>query len=245
MIERVGILPDTHAPFHSERAWKLAMKVMRAHKPHTLVHMGDLADFFSVSSHSKDPTRVNTLAEELTVVRELRAEMDSLGAKTKIFIAGNHEDRLQRYLQDKAPELFGLVDADKLIELSVNGWKVVPYKQHTKLGKLHLVHDTGQGGKYTTTRALDTFQASVVIGHHHALQYVVMGDARGGHQVGAQFGWLGSFDDVDYMHKVKAKRNWAHACGVGWHNTQTGYVYLQPVPFVNGTANFNGKVYRA
>lgn len=245
MLERVGLLPDTHSPFEDKRAWKLAMKIMRAFKPHTLVHLGDLADCYAVSSHSKDPTRVLQLDEELSAVRKLRAEMDSLGAKRKVFIEGNHEDRLRRYLQDKAPELFTLIGTDNLLELTENDWEFVPYRETARVGKLHITHDTAQGGKYSTARALDTFQHSVVIGHHHAMQYFVEGDATGKYRVGAQFGWLGDVEAVSYMHKIKALRSWSHGIGLGHHDTKTGHVWLVPVPFIDYQACVEGRIYSA
>src|SRR5262249_28538950 len=149
---------------HSERAWKLVMKAARQFQPDTVVHMGDLADFYSVSAHSKDPNRVGLLEQELGIVQKMRGDLDRLKHKSKIFIEGNHEQRLIRYLQDKAPELMGLISLDELLKLSANGWEHVPYRSHTKVGKLYLTHDTGAGGKYATARALETFQHSTAIG---------------------------------------------------------------------------------
>jgi hypothetical protein len=56
-IEPVLFVPDTHRPFHDRRAWRLFLTVARDLKPKTIVSIGDFADFFGVSSHSKDPRR--------------------------------------------------------------------------------------------------------------------------------------------------------------------------------------------
>lgn len=242
-LERILVVPDTHAPYHDRRAWKLMLKVARRFGPHTIVHQGDLADFYAVSSHSKDPSRAAGLRDELRVVKKLRGDLDRLGATRKVFIEGNHEDRLRRYLEEKAPELFGMFDTDSLLALSENGWEFVPYKSHARVGKLYFTHDTGNGGKYTTARALEAFQHSVAIGHHHAIQYAVEGDATGKYRVGAQFGWLGDVRAVDYMHRIKAQRNWSLGFGVGYKD-ETGVVFLQPVPIVNYTCCVEGRVYR-
>jgi predicted phosphodiesterase len=221
------------------------MRAARGFKPEVVVHMGDLADMFTVSSHSKDPSRLLTLKDELVLVRKLRAQMESLAPRRMVFVEGNHEDRLRRYLQDKAPELFGLVSADELIGLSKNGWEFTGYKDYAKVGKLHVTHDTGHSGKYTTARALETFQASVVIGHHHAIGFMVGGDAKGKHQVAAQFGWLGDIRQIDYMHRVKAMRNWSLGFGTGYRSRRTNVVYLTPHPIVNYSACVEGRVYSA
>jgi hypothetical protein len=66
----------------------------------------------------------------------------------------------------------------------------------------------------------------------------------GKYRVGAQFGWLGDIKKVDYMHQVKVRRMWSLGFGVGYHDTETGMVYLQPVPIIHYTACVEGKVYR-
>jgi predicted phosphodiesterase len=243
-LDKVLILPDTHAPYHDERAWKLVMKVARRIKPDTIIHLGDLADFYKVSNHSKDPARTLSFKDELKGVHALRAELDRLGAKRKIFIEGNHEERFRRYLADKAPELFGIVTTDELLKLTENDWEFVPYRSAAKVGRVYFTHDTGGGGKYSTAHALDSYQHSVVIGHHHSIQYYVAGDAVGKYRVGAQFGWLGDIKKVDYMHQVKVRRLWALGFGTGVHDRETGVVFLTPHPIVNYQTCVNGKILR-
>lgn len=242
-IEKWLIVPDTHAPYHDERAWAVMLNAATAFRPDGVIHLGDLADFYAVSAHSKDPTRMDRLDEELVVVRGCRADLDGLGATKKKFVEGNHEDRFRRYIEDKSPELYGLLNTDSLLELSDNEWELTPYREATKIGEVYFTHDTGNSGKYTTARALDAFQHSVVIAHHHAIQYAVEGNATGTYRVGAQFGWLGDPEKADYLHRIKALRNWSPGFGIGYHDLATGLVYLVPVPIVNYTACVEGAIY--
>ena len=50
--------------------------------------------------------------------------------------------------------------------------------------------------------------------------------------MGASFGWLGDPDKADYMHAIKAKRDWATGFGVGIMDEKTGITHLQPVPVI-------------
>lgn len=243
-LKRILFCPDAHVPYHDERAWRLFLNVGRAFKPDILVVMGDLADFYSVSSHSKDPRRIKELDWEVAEVRKALDQLDALNASEKIFIEGNHCDRLRRYLQDRAPELFGIVSIPTLFGLKERGWTFVPYKRYTKLGKLHLTHDVDNSGRYAAFKALDTFQHSNVTGHTHRLCYVVEGNAVGEHKLSAQFGWLGDIERVDYMHRIKAEKDWALGFGVGYLDPSSGIAYLTPVPLVRYTACVEGKVYR-
>lgn len=244
-LKRILICPDTHRPYHDKKAWGLMLKAAKAFKPEVLVCIGDLADFYSVSSHSKDPARTERLVDELVDVNVALDELDALGAKEKFFIAGNHCDRLTRYLQDKAPELFGVVKIPALFRLNERGWHYTPYKKHIKIGRMHFTHDVGVAGRNATFKALDTYQHSVVTGHTHRLQYIVEGNAVGEYKLSAQFGWLGDVNKIDYMQEANANKNWALGFGIGYHDTESGIVYLTPIPIVKYSCIVEGKLYHA
>ncbi len=201
-------------------------------------------DCYSLSAHLKDPTRVFRWVEERAVGRKLRRQLDALGASRKVFTEGNHEYRLIRYIRDKAPELDGVLSMDDELELSASGWEYIPYREHVKVGKVYFTHDTRNSGKYTTSRALDAFQHSVSIGHHHQMQYMIEGDATGKYRVGAQFGWLGDPKQADYMNRIKALRTWSLGFGVGYHDQSSGLVFLTPVPIVKYTCALEGRIFK-
>ena len=241
------ILSDPHRPYHDERAWQLMLRVGRDIKPYHLIVNGDLADFYSVSSHSKNPNRALAMDEELRDVRKGLDELDSLGATDKQFIEGNHENRLTRYLQDKAPELFNVVDIPELFHLEARGWAHTSYKDDTKIGKVNITHDVNAAGRNAVFRALDTYQHSVITGHTHRMQYIVEGNATGEYKLSATFGWLGDRTKVDYMHRALVYKNWALGFGVGYVHADTGIAYLTPVPIIDAQGSYtcvvNGVLY--
>lgn len=243
-LEPILVVPDSHHPYVDRRAWRLMLRAAKALKPQIIVSIGDLADFYTVSSHSKDPIRAARLVDEVAAVQKALDELDALGAKRKIFVAGNHESRLTRYLQDKAPELFGVVSIPSLLGLKERRWEYVPYKHDIKIGKIHWTHDVGAAGRNATFKALDTYQHSIVTGHAHRLQYIVEGNATGEFKLSAQFGWLGDISKIDYMHRAVACKNWALGFGYGYHDPTTGYVYLVPVPIVKYTCVMNGVLFK-
>ena len=184
-LKKILFVSDVHSPYEDKRAWKLLLKVGRYLKVWAIVVVGDFADFYSVSSHSKNPSRLLSLKKELEEVGDRLNELGELGAKEKYFLAGNHEDRLRRYLEDQAPELYGYFDLESIFGLKTRGWKYTPYKDFLKLGKLYVTHDTGKCGKYTHYQASEMdFQANTVIGHTHRMGYCVTGNAKGKHHEG-------------------------------------------------------------
>lgn len=238
-------IPDTHVPFHDKKAWALLLEAAAGWCPETIVIQGDFADFYTVSSHSKDPRRERSLQKEVNAVKEALRELDALGAGEIIYVSGNHEDRLSRYLQEKAPELFETVDIPSVLGLDHLETRTtyVPYKEYYQLGPVYLTHDVGTAGANAHRDALNAFQDNAVIGHTHRMAYIVEGNAKGSPHVAAMFGWLGDFDKVDYMHRVKANRAWAHGFGIGHLDRKRNLIYLSPVPIVKGTCVVDGVRY--
>lgn len=241
-LEKILFIPDTHVPYHDKDAFNLMLKAAKIFKPDHTIILGDFADFYGVSSHSKDPNRALKLKEEIEETKTALDLVINIGAKNNVFVAGNHEDRLERYLRDKAPELFNFISIQKILELKEKGFKYTPYKQAYKIGKLNITHDTGVAGRYAHYKALDTFQHNVLIGHTHRIGYAVEGDAQGSRHVTAMFGWLGDVNEIDYMNQVKARKDWSLGFGVGYMDIKTGVVYLVPIPIINGTCLLEGKL---
>jgi len=241
-LEKIFIFPDCHHPYVDRDAWNLALKAGKEFEPDHVIIQGDFADFYGASSHSKDPNRALKLKEEVDATKRALDQVIDLGAENNVFIAGNHEDRLERYLRDRAPELFNFISIPKILELKEKGFKYIPYKQSYKIGKLNITHDCGNAGRYAHYKALDTFQHNISIGHIHRIGYAVEGNSQGERHVTASFGWLGDVNEVDYMHKIKAMRDWSLGFGIGYLDPSTGVVYLVPVPIINNTVMIEGKL---
>lgn len=240
-LKRLFIVPDTHVPFHDKKAWALCLKAIRHFKPDILVVLGDFADFFSVSSHSKSPARKNNLQWEVEQVKReiVRLENATPDYCRLIFIAGNHENRLERYLADKAPELYGLIKIPELLELYE--WEYVKYRDHIKIGKLYITHDTGVAGATAHEKARNDFGTNTIIGHTHRMSVSYRGAIKGAAHVGAMLGWLGDPNQTDYMVRVKALRDWMHGFGIGYL-LPDGIVHVVPVPIIKGRCIIEGKL---
>lgn len=241
-IQKIAFCPDTHAPYHDLNKWELFMRAMEVFKPDTFVIGGDFADFYSVSDHDKSPERSDNLEDEIAVAKSLLKEIDTrFKPSEKIYVCGNHEDRLERFLMRHARPLWNTCKISKLLELDRLNWRFIPYRDHVQIGKLHITHDIGQAGPNAHMQALAAYQGNIVINHTHRIGYGVVGSLAKGAHVGAMFGWLGDLGKVDYMHKAKAARDWAHGFGTGYR-LPGGEVHLTPVPIVNNRVIIEGKV---
>lgn len=177
--ERWIIIPDCHVPFEDSRAFNLVANIAKECKVDGLAILGDFLDLFSVSFHDKDPRRVSQLSDELNAANKRLTQLDKIGAKKKLFVEGNHEYRLTRYLINKAPALLETVSVPQMLSLKERGWKFTPYRKAARLGKLHLTHDVGYAGKIAHMQSGAAFEHSVVIGHCLPVNYEVLTRNRG------------------------------------------------------------------
>ena len=200
-----AIIPDTHRPYHDKKAYALMIKALRFVDPCEIVLLGDYADFYSVSRHSKDPRLEHLLQKEVDDVNSGLDELDALFPKAKkVFLEGNHEARLSSYVGNHASALFGLTDCEYLFRLNQRPrWSWIAF------GKNQLYRVLGSdlctrhrplasNAKTSVLRAgLNLCYGDI---HKIELAYAVALDGR--NLVGFCPGWLGDLKQVgafDYM----------------------------------------------
>jgi len=166
-------ISDLHFPYHDNEAIKLALNYGLKKKVDCILINGDLIDFAGISRHEKD-WRQRSINDEFNSVRAFLKGLRKLFPKTRIvFKYGNHDERWEKYLFLKAPELFDCSDfqLEVLLRLGELKIEVVKEKRPIKVGKLTILHGHelagGSGGvnpaRATFLKTLD----SVIVGHYH------------------------------------------------------------------------------
>lgn len=213
--------------------------------------LGDFADFYSVSSHAKDPRIFSMLEDEVVAVLDALNELDNLFPSVqKVFLVGNHSYRLERYLCDRAPALFGITSIEHLFEFNRRPrWRVVPYgpnQKHAILNsKLFARHEPiGRSAEATARKAM----CSLVFGHIHRIQSNYAVGMDGTQHVAFSPGWLGDkrHGVFDY---VKSHHDWQLGFALVNVDPKTGFFYHQIIPILetgNGkvSACVNGKIFK-
>lgn len=239
------LISDCHHPYVDQAAWNLLLNVANYMAPEHVVIMGDFADCYAVSDHRKDPRRERNFAREIEGARKALGELvQAVGAKSKRkYVKGNHEDRLPRYLADRAPELYDVVEIEDLVGLD-ESWEVTEYRDYTKIGKLHLTHDVDRCGKNAIMQSLADFGGNLAFAHSHRGGTGYMGNIRGEQHVCLNVGHLSDLAKVDYKHKAKAKREWQ--LGFGWADFDvSGNCWAQFIPIVGNHCCVNGVMVKA
>lgn len=149
MPERWLILCDPHIPYHDK-----ALTVALAHAEGNcdgVLLLGDIADAYQLSYWERNPTR-RRFVEELDAVKQFLDALQELKPKRIVYKAGNHEYRLERYLQAKAPELFDMPQFNwqSFLELDVRGIQWVPAMHPINHHELSLIHGHEWGNRFAS-----------------------------------------------------------------------------------------------
>ena len=247
MIKRALIIPDCHIPYEDKRAYELMLKVAQDVDPTEIVILGDYADFYAVNSHGKDADMAGlTLMDEVYEVIKRLKQLNRLFPKAKkVYIEGNHEYRLARYINSKCPDLYGAVDMKTILELNLLGYEYIPYGPNQKypvLGsKLIARHEPLAGGKHVAQNTVEKAMHSVIFGHTHRIQEAQVVTIDGDNYRGISSGWLGD-KTAPVMQYVKNHHQWAHAFSV-LNVLEDGTWFNSLVHIVNYKCYYDGYVY--
>lgn len=137
-----GIMSDIHIPFHDATALATALQEIEEAHPVGIVLLGDVADFHAISRWENDPRNRDFEGERQAVVQFLQHLRERFPTQRIIYKLGNHEERLERYMRTKAPELLGMecLQFRELVKSDSVGIEVVGDQRRLALGRLTLIH---------------------------------------------------------------------------------------------------------
>lgn len=226
------LLSDVHIPYHTEEAIEVALTYAEENKADHILLNGDICDFYNVSSYNKDPEERN-LSNELQKTRQFLAHLRERFPKAKIiYKIGNHEDRWEKYLTNKAPELLGISQFKMNEILNFDKWDIdlVASMQKIKAGK-HLTilhgHETRNSGVYPARTLLMRTKVCSIAGHNHRTS--TYGEKTSDNKY--LYSWtLGCLCDMspDYM----PINQWNH--GFGWLELKGNDFTVKNLRIING-----------
>jgi predicted phosphodiesterase len=246
MTKKALIIPDCHIPYEDQRAYELMLAVAKDVDPDEIVILGDYADFYAINSHGKDAAMNGVLQDEVYYVIERLKEIKRLFPNAKkVYIEGNHEYRLARYINSKCPDLYGVVDTQSILELNLLGYQFVPYGPNQKYqvldSKLIARHEPLAGGKHVAQNTVEKAMHSVIFGHTHRIQEAQIVTIHGENYRGISSGWLGDTTH-SVMQYVKGHHQWAHGFSIV-NVLDDGTWFNSLIHIVNYKCYYNGYVY--
>lgn len=208
------IFSDLHAPFHDKQAVSNLYEVAKEIRPSIIVLAGDGPDFFSFSRFPK--TAITTPNEELQEAIAVRLElwkklkMISPDAKC-IELGGNHVARVEKLITSRCPEIAGLVDIKRIMEIP--GVDIYPdEKEEISINGSVVCH----GWMSRPGAHAEFFQKSVIHGHDHKA-YIIYSALSNSVKYEMSVGCLCDFNATPLKYRATKSCKWVHACGVVDH----------------------------
>ena len=195
---RTLIISDMHIPYQDNDSIQKAINYGKEKKVNCILINGDLLDMCSISRFGRD-WRQRQIHEEFEATRVFLNSLREHFPKAKIvFKYGKHDERYEKFLFLKAPEIFDCTDfqLEVLLKLGELKSEVVKEKRPIRIGKLTVLHGHelfgGSGGVNPARGTFLKTLENVVVGHYHKTssntEASMYGDVFSVHSVGCLCG---------------------------------------------------------
>lgn len=226
--QKFVFISDHQAPFHLPQAVALSCAFIKDYKPDLVVLGGDIIDFCTISKFTKVgrfmPT---TVVQEIETCEEevLKPTRAAAPRARMVWIEGNHEFRLTRYIAAMAKPLEGLINLEDALGCKRNNIEYVaskggngifsPFSNPSFRKNLTFMHGKLLGPNPAKNQ-YGKWGASMVMGHAHKESTYRDKQGCGSDHVALAAGCLckdPDWDDVD---------NYTRGFVAGWINQGTG-----------------------
>lgn len=258
-------------PIHDEDAIAIALAITADINPNLVVLVGDNLDAAELGRYRVTPAFQQTTQASIDRLTTLCAELRHAAPNARIvFLAGNHEERLPRYLLDNAVAAFGLrkgnapeswpvMSVPYLARMDEHDIKFLPGYPASAFwvnDRLRIIHgDKVASGGSTAHKYLATEKVSVIFGHIHRREYAsrTREDRDGAKEImAASPGCLARIDgsvpstrggtDLDGRPLVRIE-DWQQGLAVVTYQPGDGMFAYQNVAIHDGWSMWNGKEY--
>lgn len=191
------VIPDAHVdPDQSLTRFEKLGQLIVDRKPDRIITMGDFVSLQSLSAWDLNKsglmeqrryyldieagkTAIQLMLNPLYELQDRqRKNKDKLYRPRLVFVYGNHEDRLNRYMETR-PELKGHLDLTKDLCLNGSGFTdIVPYREYIYFDGVGFTHapmnaaNQPISGRYAIHRAAEIMNSSLVFAHLHRKEAV-------------------------------------------------------------------------
>lgn len=206
---KILVASDFHVPFQDKKAVEAFISEVRVIQPDVVIIAGDLVDMYMLSRFTKGEGR-NPM-EEIEEAREVLKDIRESFKGDMYYVIGNHEQRLEKNILTKAPEMASLLPdiftLFKLDEMDIKGAGTITINNNffVKHGNL-----LGNKSGLSAIKEMENAYMSGCSGHTHRLAKYI---AR---KSGRKFVWLETGCLCSMTPEYMLNPNW-----------QQGYAYIE------------------
>lgn len=212
--KRLLVLSDIHFPYHDKTALMLALRDGRQNEVDGILLNGDILDCYQLSKFAKD-SRKPSIRAEMDVFRFFIDQLKQRFPNAEIYYKlGNHEVRLERWIQQNAQMFDGMFDLENLINFRDAGVVYLKDNIGVKMGKLHIIHGHEIRASMGVVNIARTYymkaQTNLLFGHWHQQQEYIS-RTMDGHNVGAWAQGCLCKLDAEYTYGIN---QWVHGFSI-------------------------------
>lgn len=169
---KVVFISDVHFHDYDIAAWNLTIRILESIDPDVVFWGGDIVDVVAASEYSKDPNLITSFQSELDAqFREMLRVRELLPKAKMWFRDGNHEERLIRYLHNKAQAISSLrnLSIPSLLRLDDLDIEHMDSSSKFRIGELFFLHGHEQqcGYVYPARNLYLKLGVNLICGHFH------------------------------------------------------------------------------
>jgi len=261
-------------PTHDEKALDITLVVIREHDPKLIVCVGDNLDLPEMGKYLTYPAYAQTTQASIDRAALFCAQMRAAAPNAKIvWLAGNHEERMPKYLLVNAGAAYGLRKGNtpkswpvlsipylcRMDEYGVEYRPGYPSSDVWINKKLRVIHgDKVRSNGSTAHMYLDSEKTSVIFGHIHRIEqaFKTREDYEGSRTImAASPGCLARIDgaipstkqgvDLDGRPLIRYE-NWQQGLAIVKYEEKGKHRFsYENIAIYDGWAMYNGKEYTA
>jgi len=243
----VVVLPDIHA----QVTWKNEARVSGAaqaalnflddFKPDVTIVLGDLLELSQLSTYSKKkPLEIEGLRvdHDYALGNQILNRIDKATKRDRVFFEGNHENRVERYLDEFPYVGERLLSVQENLHLEQRGWKYLKDGELLKIGHAYFIHGWYHN-IYHARKHVAEMGDNIFYGHTHDVQSFSKPNPDTMPIISQSLGCLCDLNPAWLRNKPS---RWVNAFGVFYFSKDGSFTYYVPI-IINGRFWWNGKCY--
>lgn len=247
---KIAVINDLHIPFHDKDVCEMVLTALSDVDIAELWLNGDIFDLYNFNMHGpKNPVVEFNAEEELDIGYEFLANLRKRFPDKKIvFMEGNHETRLERYILKNGSSLYNLVSIKNDPRFKALNFEHHPYNEPKRVynAKLKVQHSPPSyaSAKTSLSKKLD---CSYIWGCSHRPElHISVGD-DGELYYGVFNGWLGDKHSTETHKKVfdymKNHEKWGKCFTMIYLNENLEDFHLSQIVIKNNSFVLEGTRY--
>lgn len=211
------VVNDLHIPFEDQATLACVERFWDTFTPDLEVYAGDIVDCYQLSVFSSNPSRQFSLQDEFNATKAwLRKRVDKNPNARRVFMEGNHEDRLRRWMWKLGPAVSSLNSntIEEQLALKEMEFEHLTWRSLVRILGCEIQHGYRASRSAAMPQNVAQLMAratnsSGICGHTHRVNAVHWTDTRGSHSYREN----GSLCRMDLEYAPFP--NWQHAFSYG------------------------------